>query len=174
MSLGPAAAERFVLELASEHRTAPGVDGRAAFEDLARCARAVAVTFPDQFFRVLDEKPAIRGALVVVTVLASLPSSEAADRLAELLDAREPWARWLALESLVDRGDPRGLAHVRQALADDDDIVVLAAALAARRFGTSDLLPALASVVSSLRYGRGVRAAAESAISSIRARAGVA
>jgi hypothetical protein len=152
---------------------APDTNGRAVVEDLERLLSELARAHPDAFLDGLERWPALRQTFAVVSALGALEIERARVVLAELLAAKDGAIRWLALESLLRRGDARGIARIAKALSDRDGLVVFSAVSFARRWGTADDLPKLIRIATAPKTPPGTREAAWDAVECIVARSGL-
>jgi hypothetical protein len=149
-------------------------NGRAVMEDLETQLVELAHAHPEVLVEGAAQLPALTKSFAFVSALSRIPSADAAAHLVVLLDDRDGAIRWLALEALLRREDPRAIAHLAKATRDRDSLVVFAAVVAMRRWSTVDDVPRLLTIARSPKTAPGTREAAYDAIESICARGRVA
>lgn len=116
---GPTASETLLRVLARGATLGPeGATGRAVMEDLESCLIALGSAYPETLLQAADGHESLTSNFAFVSALTTIPSEAAASRLLPLLDARSGSTRWLVLEALLRRRDPRAIAHLGKALRD--------------------------------------------------------
>lgn len=174
-SRGADGAEAFLRALDHGSRLGPdGANGRAVMEDLERVLIDVGRAHPHVFLEWAERSESLVTRFAFVSALTSIPGEAAADRLVPLLAARDGSIRWLALEALLTRSDPRAIAHLPRALRDRDGLVVFTAVRAMRLWGGADHVANLEAIARAKKTSIGTREAAFDAIEGICRRVGCA
>ena len=162
---GAASATAFLRAFAAGVRLGrPETNGRAVVEDVESILVDLARADPELFLR---QTRSVEPSVALLSALRVVDRPEATERLVAALDARSGAFRWLALETLTERGEPRAVARLGAFLRDRDSLVVFAAARALCRFGDASALPALEALAEAPRTAPGTRDAAREAIETI-------
>lgn len=172
---GEAGLDALCAALVTGARLGPAdANGRAVFEDLEAHLVAMARAHPTALVRAAEKEPRLREQFAFVSALTAVAPPLADDQLVALLDSRRGDIRWLVLEALVAREEPRAIARLGKAAADRDGLVVFTAVTALRRWGTPGDLARLETIAASPRTPPGTREASLDAIEAICERAGLA
>ena len=150
----------------------PKVNGRGVMEDLEYCLSQFALSEPLVLLEAVRERPSLLQDFAFVSALGSIQRPEATELLLQVSTGKGRALRWLALEALLARKEPRAIARLNKATKDRDGLVVFSAVVALRRYAQLSDLPRLLEIAAAPRTSPGTREAALDAIEAACARAG--
>jgi hypothetical protein len=150
----------------------PKVNGRAVMEDFEYCLSQFARSEPLVVLEAARRRPELLQDFAFVSALRAIEMPEATELLLQVSTGKGGALRWLALEALLARKEPRAIARLNEATNDRDGLVVFSAVVALRRYAQLSDLPRLLEIVAAPRTKPGTREAAIDAIEAACTRAG--